>query len=137
SSLLRCGRHATEPDVRHARVGVAAVTSTRAIARTVDIAAQERPAALNTQGADRTRRVDARNRPGRVDDFGARASTVLAGLIPVAAPLQAVAGHVVQAIAVRRKRLHGRRGFVAVLGGVAVREVALPDVRLPRAAGAG
>ena len=51
--------------------------------------------------------------------------------IPVGRPLPDVAGHVVEAVAVRRERADGRRRAVAVVG--APREVAVPVVREPLA----
>src|SRR6266576_2022956 len=47
---------------------------------------------------------------------------------PVAAPLAGVAGHVVEAVAVRREGVHGAGAFVAVGAGVPAREAALPQV---------
>ncbi len=49
---------------------------------------------------------------------------------PVAAPLPDVAGHVVQAVAVGRERLHRRRALVSIFRRIFIREVALEVVAL-------
>src|SRR5215469_865701 len=54
---------------------------------------------------------------------------------PVGGPFPDIADHVVEAVAVRRKRRHGRGALIAVLAEILDREVALPGVRHVLAAG--
>src|SRR5262249_14322571 len=129
--LLRDGRlHAPEADVGHAGVGAASVPGARAVARTIAVVAQERAAFLDTLRHERPGRVDGPVRPGRVDCEPAGARAIQIALVPVRAPLPDVAGHVVEAVTVRRERLDRGGALVAVLDRVAVGKLALPDVAL-------
>src|SRR5262249_12589955 len=93
--------------------------------------AQERTALLTAQRRIGLPGIVAVLRARRVDDqFLAGSLTVQVDLIPVAAPLPDVAGHVVQAVAVGREGLHRRGALVAVPGGVLPRELPLPAVAL-------
>src|SRR5262249_4516914 len=93
--------------------------------------AQKRAALLAAQRRIGLPRVQAPLGPGRIDDHPlAGAPAVQIDLVPVAAPLPDVAGHVVQAVAVGRERLHRRGALVAVPGRVLPRELALPAVAL-------
>src|SRR5262249_61508192 len=93
--------------------------------------AQERTALLSAERRIGLPRIVTVVGPRRIDDHPlAGALAVQVDLIPVAAPLPDVASHVVQAVAVGRKRLHRRRALVAVPGGILPRELALPAVAL-------
>src|SRR6516225_5338790 len=60
---------------------------------------------------------------------------IVIGAIKIGAPFPGVAGHVHQAVAVRREGADRRGAGEAVLGGVVGGEFTLPDVAQPFAAG--
>src|SRR5262249_32754175 len=67
----------------------------------------------------------------RIDNHSLTISLLIqVDLIPVTTPLPDVAGHVVESIAVGRKRLHGRSTLITVPSGVLPRELTLPAVAL-------
>src|SRR4051812_36024673 len=97
------------------------------IACAIGVVAEKGTPLLDSQRSARLARIETPWRPGGVDNQPqAGPATVQIDLIPVAAPLPDVAGHVVQAIAVWRKRLDGRGAHVAVGRRVLVRKLALP-----------
>ena len=64
-----------------------------------------------------------------------RAAGVIAALIPVGGPLPGVAGHVVEAITIRREGFDRGEGWEAILGGVLRGKFPLPDIHHPLSAG--
>src|SRR5438105_2788127 len=94
--------HAAEADVRHAGIRAAPVAGARPVAGTVTVVAQERTALLHPLWCERPRLVQAHFRAGRVVDHRvAGPVAVEVALVPVAAPLPDVTGHIVQPMAVR------------------------------------
>src|SRR6516165_4534740 len=86
------------------------------------------------------------------DSAGCGEGLIVVRAIPVGGPLPDVSGHVVEAVAVWREGLYGRKANVSVVASVLVREVALmrvghplsaraeivaPDIRLAREAATG
>src|SRR5204863_5533929 len=70
----------------------------------------------------------------RIVDRAARALDFRVLLVPIRRPFPDVAGHVVEAVAVRRERADRRGPLEAVLEQVLPRELALPEVRVRLAA---
>src|SRR5262245_29615779 len=113
--------HAPEADVRHAGVRRTPVAGAGPVARAVAVVAQERAALLDPQRGVGLAGVETLLRAGGVDnDSLAGPLAVQVHLVPVTAPLPDVAGHVVEAVAVRREGLDRRGAHVAVGGGVRV-----------------
>ena len=103
--------------MRHAGVRAAAVPGAGPVARAVAVVAQERAAALHALRRERPARVVG-SAPGPVGltttPWPAR-WRYRSRSVPVGAPLPDVAGHVVQAVAVGRERLH-RGGALEAVG---------------------
>src|SRR5262249_24427768 len=124
----RC-HHTAEADVRHARVRAAAMPGAGAVPRAVVVVAKERPAALDALGCERTGRIRAALRSSRIHhEPAARTLAVEVPLIPVSPPFPDVAGHIIQAVSVGWKRPERRSSGEAVVSGIPVGELALPDV---------
>src|SRR2546425_5689258 len=84
---------------------------------------------MRPQGTVRLARIKTLSGTGGIDNHPfAGPFPVQVDLIPVAAPLPDVAGHVVQPVAVGRESLDRRGAFVAVGSGVLVRKLALPEI---------
>src|SRR5262245_51624477 len=124
--------HAPETGMRQARVRRRLHPGARPIAHAVKIAAQIRPTALHSLHHTRFIWVKAFVRPRGVF---ARTIRVIIRHVPVRAPLPHVARHVIESVTVRRKRFHGRGAAKAIGLRVLVRELSLPDIRLPLAIG--
>src|SRR5947207_4936706 len=60
---------------------------------------------------------------------------VVIGAIPIAAPLPNVAGHVVKAVTIRRKRFYGCNADIPIFGHVFHWKFSLPSVRHPFSTG--
>src|SRR5207247_2626989 len=121
---------AAEAGVRLAGLGLALAARAGAVALAVAVGAQERPAALHALGLPPPVRVDAAGGTRRVVAAAPRARLV-AGAIPVGAPLPDVARHVGQPIAVGRVAAHGGGAREAIQLRVLAGELPLPGVGHP------
>src|SRR5262249_30363281 len=118
--------HTTKTDVRGAAVRGSLAAAPGKVAHAIQVAAQERSAALNPFLDPRLHRIVTVVWAFRV---ALESRPVGVGPVPVGAPFPDVAGHVVQPVTVGRKRLDRGRPAEAVLERVLVRETPLPDIR--------
>src|SRR5262245_8085928 len=118
----------SEASVILGAIGCALAPRAGDITSAVEIAAQERPTALDSFWSLRLERVVARLRPLGIP-FGAVA--IVLRPIPVGAPLPDVPHHVDEPEAVGRERTYGCGRGEAILGGVLSWEAALPVVDQP------
>src|SRR5262249_9108165 len=136
SLLLPSGpHHAAEAGVRLAGADLARLPAAGAVAGTVHVGTQVRPAAQHAHQLAPAVRVVAGSRTRGIAHL-LTPHDAAAGLRPLGAPLPGVAGHVVQPVSVGRVRFHRRQAGVAVLAAVAAGKLALPGVGHPLAAGA-
>src|ERR1700756_2934576 len=98
------------------RTGIYFAFAARAddVARTILLIAKKRPTAMDSLLLVRLSRIQWRIRPLRIarDASFVCERFIVISPIPVAAPFPNVSGHVVKAVAIRRKRFH--RGYAGV-----------------------
>src|ERR1700730_2091321 len=98
------------------------------VPRTILLIAEKRPPAMAPLLLVRLSRIQWRIRPLRIARHSAVVCERLIVIrpIPVAAPFPNVPGHVVKAVAIRRKRFHRRNAFVTVFARILHWKFSLP-----------
>ena len=133
------GLHASEPQMVAAGPDFAFAARADHVTSTIQVRAEKRPASMYTPWFIRLTRVKAGNRALRVTRHTPlyRQRRVSVGAVPIAAPLPHVAGHIVEAVTIRRILRDGCKALKTVFALVAILhgEIALINVRLPLAAG--
>src|SRR5215211_2283554 len=119
------------------RVDFAFAASADDVARAILLIAKKGAAAMDPLLLVRLSRVKWRVRPlwiGRDSTFICERLVVIRA-IPIAAPFPYIAGHVVETVAIWRKRFHRRDAFVTVFARILHWKFSLPRVGHPFAAG--
>src|SRR5215813_4483601 len=103
------------------------------IARAVLIRAKERPAAVHPLRLTRLRGIERGIRALRIPRYAAGSGqlTVIIRTIPVARPLPHIAGHIVQAISIRKILCDRSNPWITILRRIVIRKVALVCVGHP------
>src|SRR6476620_2391260 len=107
------------------------------VPRTILLIAKKRPAPMDALLLVRLSRIKRRIRPLRIarDSAFVCERSIVIRPIPIAAPLPYIAGHVVKAVAILRKRFHRGYALVTVFARILHWKFSLPRVGHPFSAG--